>query len=127
MHLSQTKLIAYGRENDFKDPYCQSSDIFYHLKMQALRLFPVSVMMPLLQVSWVLFSMLSGALYYQETAHMTVLQTTMFATGAGILLGGVWLLTTSSQKPEGTGPEAHGDLVSCIAYPFAAKMAFKRT
>lgn len=68
--------------------------------LQALKLFPVSTMMPVLQVFWVLFSIISGSLYYQETAAMGTLELAMFVTGAVVLLAGVWLLTTSSKIKE---------------------------
>lgn len=71
--------------------------------LQALKLFAVSTMMPILQVSWILFSMISGSLYYQETASMNTLQLAMFCTGAVVLLAGVWLLTTSSKPKDVVG------------------------
>jgi hypothetical protein len=63
-------------------------------------------MMPVLQVAWVLFSMISGSLYYQETAQMDTLELSMFITGTLILLAGVWLLTTSSKVKEANTEEA---------------------
>ncbi len=60
--------------------------------------------MPVLQVSWVLFSMISGSLYYQESAAMDTLELSMFLTGTVVLLAGVWLLTTRSKVKEEEDP-----------------------
>lgn len=63
---------------------------------KALKLFPVSTMAPLLQVSWLFFSMVSGGLYFQEIQSMGSLGLGMFGAGTVILLIGVWILTTST-------------------------------
>ena len=56
-------------------------------------------MMPILQVAWLLLSMVSGSLYFQETTVMNTLQIIMFIVGTVVLLAGLLLITTSS-KPK---------------------------
>ena len=64
---------------------------------KGLKMFPVSVIMPTLQVGWILLSMVSGSLYFQEIQDMTVLEKIMFGIGTAILISGVYLITTSTK------------------------------
>lgn len=67
---------------------------------KGLKMFPVSIIMPTLQVGWILLSMISGSLYFQEFQDMTVLEKIMFGVGTAILITGVYLITTSTKKCE---------------------------
>ena len=67
---------------------------------KALRLFPVSIIMPVLQVGWVILSMVSGSVYFQETADMGTVEKIMFGVGTVVLIAGVWLITTSSASSD---------------------------
>lgn len=62
---------------------------------KGIRLFDVSLMIPVLQIFWVFFSMLAGSLYFQEFNAMNSLQLGMFGLGTLILLVGLYLLTTA--------------------------------
>lgn len=64
---------------------------------KALKLFPVSIIMPVLQVGWIILSMISGSLYYKEMSAMSTLQKVMFGVGTAVLVAGVSLITTSSK------------------------------
>ncbi len=67
--------------------------------LQALRLFPAVVIVPTMQISWTLFSVVSGGIYYQEYHAFTAFTASMF--GLGILVSLVSKLMT---------------LVCCIAF-----------
>ena len=54
------------------------------LVLQALRLFPAVVIVPTMQISWTLFSVVSGGIYYQEYHAFTPFTASMF--GLGILV-----------------------------------------
>ena len=49
--------------------------------LQALRLFPAVVIVPTMQISWTLFSVVSGGIYYQEYHAFTPFTASMFALG----------------------------------------------
>uniref|UniRef100_A0A1D1ZR10 Probable magnesium transporter n=1 Tax=Auxenochlorella protothecoides TaxID=3075 RepID=A0A1D1ZR10_AUXPR len=70
---------------------------------EAMRRFPVLTMMPMLMIMWVLISMLSGMVYFQEYRTFTVLSTAMFVLGSATLLGGIYLLATC-KEPLVVGP-----------------------
>lgn len=75
---------------------------------KALKMFPVSVIMPVLQVGWLLLSMLSGALYFQELEMMGTLQRIMFGVGTCVLLLGVVCITSSSNRSLHSFPKKEG-------------------
>ena len=62
------------------------------LVLQALRLFPAVVIVPTMQISWTLFSVVSGGIYYQEYHAFTPFTASMF--GLGILVSLMSQLTT---------------------------------
>ncbi|GAB4817643.1 hypothetical protein N2152v2_004689 [Parachlorella kessleri] len=81
---------------------------------KALRLFPVSIIMPILQIVWVLFSIVCGSLYYQEYKTLTPLSGGMFAAGVVIMLAGIGFLASATQhvlqpEPEPLEDEELGD------------------
>eukprot|EP00890_Picochlorum_soloecismus_P005143 jgi/Picsp_1/562/NSC_00559-R1_protein len=80
---------------------------------KALRLFPVSIIMPVLQVGWVILSMVSGSVYFQETADMGTVEKIMFGVGTVILIVGVWLITTSSASSDRRRTKSVKDHVEC--------------
>lgn len=49
--------------------------------MQALQLFPAIMIVPMMQISWTLFSILSGGIYFQEYKTLNA------ARGCGYGLG----------------------------------------
>ena len=56
----------------------------YCMMLQALRLFPAVVIVPTMQISWTLFSVVSGGIYYQEYHAFTPFTAGMF--GLGVLV-----------------------------------------
>lgn len=93
--------------------------------LQALRLFPVSIIMPILQIVWVLFSIISGSLYYQVRQRGG-------AEGRGVQGGregmeGAWRVATGCARVEvlkvGMGT---GRSFACCQVPCAALAALCR-
>ncbi|GAB4819059.1 hypothetical protein N2152v2_006105 [Parachlorella kessleri] len=62
-----------------------------------LRWFDASVIIPLLQIIYVMLNMVSGNLYFQEFNRFSQLQLIMFLVGTGLLLLGIYCLTPSVQ------------------------------
>ena len=52
--------------------------------MQGLREFPSSVIVPMMQISWTMFSILSGGIYFHEYRVFTAFTGTMFAVGVAV-------------------------------------------
>ncbi|KAA6419878.1 MAG: hypothetical protein FRX49_10241 [Trebouxia sp. A1-2] len=63
----------------------------------ALRLFPAVVIVPTMQISWTLFSVVSGGIYYQEYHAFTAFTASMFGLGVLIVFSGVFLLTPGKE------------------------------
>ncbi|KAJ9529764.1 hypothetical protein QJQ45_014535 [Haematococcus lacustris] len=71
----------------------------------ALRLFPAMIIVPLMQICWTLFSIISGMIYFQEymsfnpaTARNGPLNAIMFSVGVLVVFIGVFLLTKSGHS-----------------------------
>ncbi|KXZ52720.1 hypothetical protein GPECTOR_8g114 [Gonium pectorale] len=62
---------------------------------KGLRMFPAMVIVPVMQISWTLFSIVSGMLYFQEYVGFTPLKSIMFPIGVLVVFVGVFLLTQS--------------------------------
>ncbi|KAL4426811.1 hypothetical protein ABPG77_006597 [Micractinium sp. CCAP 211/92] len=71
---------------------------------KAMKLFPVLIIMPIIQIVWVLFSLISGSLYYEEYKTLNALSGSMFGLGVVVLLLGVHLLT-GGKPPEQQTPQ----------------------
>lgn len=56
-----------------------ASEIRPHL--QALQLFPAIMIVPMMQISWTLFSILSGGIYFQEYKMLNAAQGCGYAAG----------------------------------------------
>ena len=52
--------------------------------LQGLREFPSSVIVPMMQISWTMFSILSGGIYFHEYRVFTAFTGTMFALGVAV-------------------------------------------
>ena len=52
--------------------------------VQGLREFPSSVIVPMMQISWTMFSILSGGIYFHEYRVFTPLSGSMFALGVAV-------------------------------------------
>ena len=76
-----------------------------HWLTTALKDFNAVLVVPIFQCFFILFSIISGGVYFNEFAKMTGLQTTMFALGVLVTLSGVVLLA-SSQASQAQGGEA---------------------
>lgn len=62
------------------------------LILQGLMLFPAVVIVPLLEILWVLFIMVSGGIYFGDFEVFTQLQLIMFGVGVFVLLLGMFCL-----------------------------------
>ena len=60
--------------------------------MQGLMLFPAVVIVPMLEIQWVLFIMVSGGLYFRDFETFSKLQLAMFGVGVFVLLLGIFCL-----------------------------------
>lgn len=60
--------------------------------MQGLMLFPAVVIVPLLEILWVLFIMVSGGIYFGDFEAWNRLQLIMFGVGVFVLLWGMFCL-----------------------------------
>ncbi len=49
--------------------------------MQGLGMFPAMLIVPMMQICWTLFSIISGILYWQEYKAFTLLMAVMFTVG----------------------------------------------
>lgn len=68
--------------------YPLSADTCAALPMlQGLRLFPAMVIVPMMQIAWTLFAIISGMLYFEEYMSFTGLSAAMFFTG--VMVGGL--------------------------------------
>jgi drug/metabolite transporter superfamily protein YnfA len=88
-----------------------------------LKLFPVSIIMPTLQVGWILLTMASGSIYFQEINDMNTIQKVMFGVGTAILLSGVYVITTSSSivQSDAVPVESKVSLIASGVYCMPAK------
>ncbi|GIL93388.1 hypothetical protein Vretimale_17472 [Volvox reticuliferus] len=66
---------------------------------KGLRMFPAMIIVPLLQIAWTLFSIVSGMLYFQEYKGFTTLKAIMFPVGVLIVFIGVFILTSGGRAP----------------------------
>ena len=64
---------------------------------QGLLLFPAVVIIPMLEILWVLFIMVSGGIYFGDFEEFSRLQLAMFGAGIFILLLGIFCLIPSEQ------------------------------
>ncbi|KAG2424486.1 hypothetical protein HXX76_014538 [Chlamydomonas incerta] len=65
---------------------------------KGLRMFPAMVIVPLMQISWTLFSIVSGMIYFEEYKGFTTLMWIMFPVGVVIVFSGVFLLTVGGGR-----------------------------
>ena len=63
-----------------------SSLLFLSLvfSLQGLRMFPAMIIVPLMQICWTLFSIVSGLLYFEEYEAFNALKGCMFALGVAV-------------------------------------------
>ncbi len=69
------------------------------LLLQGLVLFPAVVIVPMLEILWVLFIMVSGGLYFGDFETFDTLQIAMFCVGVFVLLLGIFCLIPSDVGP----------------------------
>ena len=81
---------------------------------KGLRLFPATVIVPTMQISWTLFSIVSGMIYYREYRSFTTLSALMFAGGVGLVFVGVWLLTPAGRDVDADAAAAGGTAAASI-------------
>eukprot|EP00798_Chlamydomonas_sp_ICE-L_P023906 gene23906-9474_t len=63
-----------------------------------LGMFPAMLIVPMMQICWTLFSIISGIIYWQEYQAFTVLMAAMFSLGVLIVFIGVYLLTLNAKR-----------------------------
>ncbi|DBA76848.1 TPA: hypothetical protein ACH3X2_008863 [Trebouxia sp. C0005] len=79
----------------------EGSDVFTQwYTYLGLLLFPAVVIVPMLEIQWVLFIMVSGGLYFGDFEIFSKLQLAMFGVGVFVLLLGIFCLIPDA------GPEA---------------------
>lgn len=76
--------------------------IFWLRRMnKALELFDGVFIIPMLQVIWIVFSVLGGGIFFQEFQSYTYINAILFVVGISIILVGVFLLTSeATSDPE---------------------------
>ncbi|KAG1678004.1 hypothetical protein FOA52_000799 [Chlamydomonas sp. UWO 241] len=80
---------------------------------KGLRMFPVMVIVPMLQICWVLGSIISGLLYFEEYQGFTALSGSMFVLGILIVLAGVYLITLNAKRQMAlNGVELYDEMLS---------------
>jgi len=75
---------------------------------KGLRMFPAMLIVPMMQICWTLFSIVSGMLYFQEYSSFTTISWIMFPLGVSIVFVGVFLLTKSGRRGAKSDPELAG-------------------
>lgn len=65
------------------------------------------VIVPLLQIAWTLFSIVSGMLYFQEYKGFTMLKAIMLPVGVAVR-GGGQMRAAGPRADEGGGPKDKG-------------------
>eukprot|EP00887_Chlorella_sp_A99_P005493 scaffold1.g5493.t1 len=65
---------------------------------QALKLFPVSLIYPVLMTIWLMTSVIAGSMYYQEYKAMATLARIMYGVGMAILLAGMFVLSEEAAR-----------------------------
>ena len=65
------------------------------MMLQGLLLFPAVVIIPMLEILWVLFIMISKGIYFGDFEKFSKLELAMFGTGVFILLLGIFCLIPS--------------------------------
>eukprot|EP00884_Botryococcus_braunii_P007042 jgi/Botrbrau1/16339/Bobra.0345s0003.1 len=64
---------------------------------KALKQFPAIMIVPTMQISWTLFSIIGGGIYFQEYRTFTPLSASMFGLGVVVVFAGVFMLTPSKR------------------------------
>ncbi|KAL4430976.1 hypothetical protein ABPG75_006232 [Micractinium tetrahymenae] len=103
--MSMLLRTTFSGDSQFKSWYMYVSIFLFLLfagfwmrrYSKAMKLFPVLIIMPIIQIVWVLFSLISGSLYYEEYKTLNALSGSMFGLGVVVLLVGVHLLTGGKQ------------------------------
>ncbi|GMH45330.1 hypothetical protein BSKO_13287 [Bryopsis sp. KO-2023] len=80
---------------------------------KALKLFPALIIVPTMQISWTLFSILSGMLYFEEYTSFNALSGFMFALAVAVVFFGVYLLTKDQEDaPLPESVEKYANMIS---------------
>jgi len=76
---------------------------------KSLQLFPALIIVPLMQINWTLFSIVSGGMYFKEFEEFSADQAVLFVLGVLIVLAGVILLSWNPQRPPRM-PTSYGNM-----------------
>ncbi|GLC43081.1 hypothetical protein PLESTB_000865100 [Pleodorina starrii] len=91
---------------------------------KGLRMFPAMIIVPVMQISWTLFSIVSGMLYFQEYLGFNVLKSIMFPIGVLVVFVGVFLLTQSGATKQASYQKMEEVAAAKAAKQDAALKAF---
>ncbi|GIL78938.1 hypothetical protein Vretifemale_8331 [Volvox reticuliferus] len=91
---------------------------------KGLRMFSAMVIVPVMQISWTLFSIVSGMLYFQEYKGFTPLKSVMFPIGVLVVFVGVFLLTQSASTKPASYQKMEEEAAARAAKQDSAKKAF---
>ncbi|GJD07380.1 Probable magnesium transporter NIPA8 [Galdieria sulphuraria] len=84
----------------------------------ALKLFDVSYAFPMMQICWILFSLLAGGIYYEEFLQWNKRDIGFFGIGICLLFGGVVLICPAAKKDHRTLAQIfYENLQSPIIFP----------
>eukprot|EP00854_Cymbomonas_tetramitiformis_P015920 gene15920-18876_t len=67
----------------------------------SLKLFPAMIIIPMMQINWTLFSIVSGGMYFQEFKDFSTLNMCVFCAGVGVVFIGVTTLSTAKSAMAG--------------------------
>ncbi|KAG2439261.1 hypothetical protein HXX76_004622 [Chlamydomonas incerta] len=110
-------------------PLFFSTAVFWITRLnKGLRMFPAMIIVPVMQISWTLFSIISGMLYFQEYLGFTPIKSVMFPIGVLVVFVGVFLLTQSGgAAKQASYQKMEEDAAAKAAQQDAAKSAFGST
>eukprot|EP00798_Chlamydomonas_sp_ICE-L_P025205 gene25205-10848_t len=103
--LSMLLRLSFNGDNQMKSWFtyvmllCFLITAFFFMSRlnQGLGMFPAMLIVPLMQICWTLFSIISGMLFWQEYKVFTTLMAVMFTIGVLIVFVGVYLLTLNAK------------------------------
>ncbi|CAD7699807.1 unnamed protein product [Ostreobium quekettii] len=78
---------------------------------KALKMFPALVIVPTMQISWTMFSIISGLLYFEEYRMFTYTKGFMFGVALVIVFIGVFFLTKTAIPEERTTADGKAALI----------------
>lgn len=108
--LSNIVILSFRGDSQLKNPFSYfvlicwlGSMVFWLRRMNnALLIFPGNRIIPVLQVVWILFGVISGGIYYQEFTGLSASQCFGFVVGLTIVVVGVGFLAPGHENSQTT-------------------------